>query len=46
MISKYRPYSPIIGACLTEKVYRQLGLSWGVAPLLLEQKNKAEELFD
>ena len=38
MISKYRPYSPIIGACLTEKVYRQLGLSWGVAPLLLEHK--------
>lgn len=46
MVSKYRPYSPIIGACLTEKVYRQLGLSWGVVPLLLEQKDKAEELFD
>lgn len=46
MISKYRPVSPIIGGCLTEKVYRQLGLSWGVAPLLLEEKNNAEELFD
>lgn len=46
MISKYRPYSPIIGACLTQKVYRQLGLSWGVAPLLLEEKSEAEELFD
>lgn len=46
MVSKYRPASPIIGACLTEKVFRQLGLSWGVVPLLLEQKDKAEELFD
>lgn len=46
MISKYRPVSPIIGGCLTEKIYRQLGLSWGVAPLLLEEKNNAEELFD
>ena len=46
MISKYRPVSPIIGGCLTEKVYRQLGLSWGVVPLLLEEKNNAEELFD
>lgn len=46
MVSKYRPDSPIIGACLTEKVYRQLALSWGVVPLLLQQKDKAEELFD
>ena len=27
-------------------MYRQLGLSWGVAPLLLEEKSEAEELFD
>lgn len=46
MVSKYRPYSPIVGTCLTEKVYRQLGISWGVIPLLLEQKNNADELFD
>lgn len=46
MVSKYRPGAPIIGTCLTEKVYRQLGLSWGVVPLLLEQKEEAEELFE
>lgn len=46
MISKYRPSCPIIGACLTEKVYRQLALSWGVIPLLIEEKSEAEELFD
>ncbi len=46
MISKYRPDSPIIGGCMDERVYRQLALSWGVVPLLLEEKNQAEELFD
>ncbi|MFR4350250.1 MAG: pyruvate kinase [Roseburia sp.] len=46
MVSKYRPCSPILGACLTDKVYRQLGLSWGVVPLLLKEKTTAEELFD
>ena len=46
MISKYRPATQIICGCLTEKVYRQVGLSWGVRPLLLEEKTTAEELFD
>ncbi len=46
MISKYRPDSPIVGGCLDGKVYRQLGLSWGVVPLLLEEMTDAEELFN
>lgn len=46
MISKYRPSCPIVGGCLTKKVYRQLNLAWGVIPLLLEQKDDANELFD
>ena len=46
MVSKYRPDCPIIGSCLTERIYRQLALSWGVIPLLLEEKSNAEELFD
>lgn len=46
MVSKYRPSCPIIGTCLTDKVYRQLALAWGVVPLLIEQKTQAEELFD
>lgn len=46
MVSKYRPSCPIVGTCLTQKIYRQLALSWGVIPLLLEEKNEAEELFD
>ncbi|MGN0348579.1 MAG: pyruvate kinase [Roseburia sp.] len=46
MVSKYRPDCPIIGTCLTDRVYRQLALSWGVTPMLIEEKSKAEELFD
>ncbi len=46
MVSKYRPSCPIVGGCMTDRVYRQLGLSWGVIPLLLEEKSQAEELFD
>ena len=46
MISKYRPATPIVCGCLTPKVYRQMGLSWGVHPILLEEKNNADDLFD
>lgn len=46
MVSKYRPNCRIIGGCLTEKIYRQLALSWGVIPLMIEEKTQAEELFD
>ena len=46
MISKYRPQSPIIGGSLLPKVCRQLNLSWGVIPLLIEEKQDADELFE
>ncbi len=45
-ISMYRPQSPIIGGCLSKKVCRQLNLSWGVIPVLVEEKKDADELFD
>lgn len=46
IISKYRPQSPIIGGCMSDKVCRQLNLSWGVIPLKVEEKQDADELFD
>ncbi|MGI5960176.1 MAG: pyruvate kinase [Massiliimalia sp.] len=46
MISKYRPACTIVGCTTQEKVSRQLNLSWGVFPLLLEEKQTADELFD
>ena len=46
MVSKYRPSCPIIGCSMSEKVCRQLNLSWGVTPLLLERKENADALFE
>ncbi|MCR4782458.1 MAG: pyruvate kinase [Lachnospiraceae bacterium] len=45
MVSKYRPASPIIAGCIKKKVWRQMGLCWGVTPILIEEKTDAEELF-
>lgn len=46
MISRYRPDCDIIACAITEKVSRQLNMSWGVTPVLLEEKNEVFELFD
>jgi pyruvate kinase len=46
MISKFRPECPIIGCTINEKVYRQLSMSWGVIPVLFEEKESSDELFE
>ncbi|EOT28388.1 pyruvate kinase [Eubacterium sp. 14-2] len=46
MISKYRPDCTIIGGSMYPKVCRQLNLSWGVTPLIMEPKEDADELFE
>ncbi len=46
MISRYRPECSIIGCTTSEKVCRQLELSWGVVPVLIEEKEDVLELFD
>ena len=45
MVSKYRPLCPIIGCTTEEITLRQLNLSWGIAPLLIEEKDNTDELF-
>ncbi len=45
-ISKYRPTMPIIAGTTSDKVCRQLNMSWGVTPVHLEEKNEIFELFD
>ncbi len=46
MVSRYRPDCQIIG-CTTEKhVCRQLNMSWGVRPLLINEESDIESLFD
>ena len=46
MISRYRPACDIIAGSTSEKVCRQLNMSWGVSPFLVEEKNDVFELFD
>lgn len=46
MISKYRPQQPIICGCTDEHVCRQLNLSWGVRPLMIEEERDTDELFE
>ena len=45
-ISKYRPTCQVIGCATTEQVCRQMNLFWGVVPLLLEEQDNADALFN
>lgn len=46
MLSKYRPESDIISCATTEKVCRQLSLTWGVTPLVIREEKEVFNLFD
>lgn len=46
MISKYRPDCPIISGTTSETVRRQMNLSWGVVPILVEEQVNTDKLFD
>lgn len=46
MISKFRPACPIL-CCTTNPVtQRQMNLSWGVVPIMAEEKDNMDDLFD
>ncbi len=45
MISKYRPNCPIIGCTTDETILRQLNMSWGIIPVLVEEKTNTDVLF-
>lgn len=46
MVSKYRPGCPIISCSMYKNVCRQLNLSWGVTPILVDFRDNAEDLFE
>ena len=46
MISRYRPDCQILGCTTDPIVYRQLGMAWGVIPLLIPVEYDTFELFD
>jgi len=45
-ISKYRPNCPIIGGTTNQNVRRQLTLSWGVHPIMVDEQTNTDELFE
>ncbi|MBQ7541841.1 MAG: pyruvate kinase [Clostridia bacterium] len=45
LISKYRPACPIICCTLSDRVCRQMNLSWGVTPLIIGEKDHTDALF-
>ena len=46
VISRYRPDCTIVGCTCDRKVWRQLSLSWGTVPLMIEEEDSTDELFE
>jgi len=46
MVSRYRPRCRIIASTPLRKVYNQLALSWGVCPMMSEEAQTTDEIFD
>ena len=46
LISRFRPKVDIIGATPNELVYRQMELKWGVKPVLTNEYNSIDEMFN
>lgn len=44
-VSRFRPQAPIIGGVMTKKVQRQMNLTWGVIPIMIDEMTDAEELI-
>ena len=45
-LSKFRPSCMIIGCTPSDTVLRQMSMSWGVYPVLMDEKENTDELFD
>ena len=45
IVSRYRPELPIVVTCASEKVRRQLAMSWGVIPYLISKCATVDELI-
>ncbi len=46
MIARYKPQCQIIGCTMNEKVCRQLNLLWGVNPVMIQQEQTTDALFE
>ena len=45
-LSKFRPLYPIVGCTTQAHVWRQLNLSWGVLPALIDEVSDTDALFE
>ncbi len=45
LISKYRPAFPIVGCTTDEENQRQMSMSWGVTPIVIDEETNTDELF-
>lgn len=45
-ISRYRPRSVIVGCTSNPRVWRQMSLSWGTVPLMIEAESNTDDLFE
>lgn len=46
LVSRFRPECPIVAATVFPKIQRQLNLSWGVFPILVDEVQTTDELFE
>ena len=46
LLSKYRPSQPIIACVMDEQVQRQLSVSWGITPLMMDLATSTDELIE
>lgn len=46
MVSSFRPAVPIIACSPSDKTCNQLALSWGVCPVLAEEQENTDKLFE
>lgn len=45
MVSKFKPFCPIVAITHNEVIYRQMSLTWGVVPVLVKDITKQTEVF-
>ena len=45
-ISRYRPRSVIVGCTSVPRVWRQMSLSWGTVPLMINLESNTDDLFE
>jgi len=46
LVSKYRPACPIIAPTISDKVYQQLSVSWGVYPVHTEPRTSTDDMLN